>query len=574
MNIAGAGTSAKDGISAPTIQGDVIMRSSILLGTLLLVIGLTGCSGDSSPDGPPTNFSKVDLDFTSGSEVFLLGVFSVPDGEAAAADNAEFTLTAGGAPAKALRVGQKPSMPPVGYDAQAWADRMAFDAQQRAGIDRLVADVRAGRRTLHPAATRQSSACSPACSGNDMCWKGTCTNTPTVAMWDGSTRSDVATTVVAVTTGSFKVNVLLDDDDAGAEVAATAAGNAFAAAAVKALGFLGQTGHTSPLDRDGDGHMTVVFSSKLETLGDVVGFFDFRDFLPETDADATQNEADLLWARVPGTDTRASCQATSGCPTSVITPEVAIGTLAHEYTHLVNFAVRVYFRDANPADNEVLWLDEGMAHLMEDLTGYNASNIGAAAVALSEWPSATFASPADSVAQRGQAYLLLRHIIDAKGRASGMSNAAAAASSYPLHKTLLTDSARGYQHAIFSEVGADGLWQWLLATYTTGNVNVTESAAKSYDYLALSTEPTGQPSGFSPFHTFVDARGTDVILDGPKLGDGSVDELTDFTTPYTNTQAVSGSYLFLVSGLKTGTTTISISTPTSVKFKLQAVRVK
>ena len=546
------------------------MRTLLLSNLVLMSLGLWACSTDTT-QGPTTDFSKTDMTFTTGNETYLLSVFSLPAGEAAAADNAEFTLTAGGAPTSALRLGQAPAAPFPGYDADAWADRLAFDAQERAGIDQLIADIRAGRRTLHPAATKEPGGCSPACIGNTMCWQGSCTGTPTVTFTNNST---INTTLVAVTSGAVKVNVLLDDDDASSETEATTAGNAFAAAAVKVLGFLGESGHTGALDRDGDGHMTVVFSSKLTTMGDVVGFFDYKDFLPATDAQATGNEADLLWARVPGSDTRATCEEDGGCATGIITPEVAIGTLAHEYTHLVNFAVRVYAKGAAPGDNEVLWLDEGMAHLMEDLVGYGASNIGAAAVAMQGWPSATFASPSDSVEQRGQAYMLLRHIIDAKGRQAGSTTATAAAASFDLHKTLLNDAERGFNHPIFQEIGADGVWQWLVATYATNNTNVTESNAKAWNYLSTASADTGQLSGFDPFGGFVDARGNEIVLEGPKLGDGSVDELTDFAQPYTNTQAVSGSYLFLVTGLTTGTTTVTLSTPTSVPFKVQAILVK
>ena len=59
------------------------------------------------------------------------------------------------------------------------------------------------------------------------------------------------------------------------------------------------------------------------------------------------------------------------------------GTLAHEYTHLVSYAVRVQGRPSDPKP-EVLWLDEGIAHLMEDLSGWNGSNYDTIEVALGD----------------------------------------------------------------------------------------------------------------------------------------------------------------------------------------------
>ncbi|MBI5509160.1 MAG: hypothetical protein HY903_10440 [Deltaproteobacteria bacterium] len=538
----------------------------------LFALGLCPLACNPTEEGPKGDFGTVDLAFTTGTEAYLLSVYSLPGGEAAPGGQVEFSLSKGGANATALTLGRKSSTPPTGFDRGALEARIVAEGRRRAAIDGLVADIRAGRRTLHPATPRQAGGCSPACTGNQMCFKGACTTTPELTFTDSTA---VAATVIAVTSGAFKVNVVLDDNDQGNETAATGAANAFAVAATNALTLMGQSGgHSAALDRDQDGRMTVVFSSKLASMGDVVGFFEHRDFLPAADSQATGNEADILWAQVPGAESRASCTAANGCATDVITPEVAIGTLVHEYTHLVNFALRVYANGAAPADNEVLWLDEGMAHLMEDLTGYGASNIGAAAVALDEWPSATFASPTDSVAQRGQAYLVLRYLVDALGKAKGASTPAAAATSVLLHKTLLADGARGFLHPALQTFGADGLGAWLLATYATNNLEVTEVAAKSALYLSPVNGGAGQPVGFDPFGTFVDARGNELALTGPKLGDGSTDDLGDLSQPYTNSIAISGSYLFLVQGAAGGTTSITGHTEAAADFQLRAVRVR
>ena len=92
-----------------------------------------------------------------------------------------------------------------------------------------------------------------------------------------------------------------------------------------------------------------------------------------------------------------------------------VATLAHEYSHLASFATRVSGQGAS-ATQEALWLDEGMAHVVEDLLGWGASNVNAVEQALSNWADTALAGPLDDVANRGMAYLFLRHLIDTKLR--------------------------------------------------------------------------------------------------------------------------------------------------------------
>ncbi len=500
--------------------------------------------------GAERDFGRVALSF-AGDETYLLGLFALPTGEAAADENpVTFTLSAGGGAGGALRLA-RPARPAVELDQAYWTARLRVEKERRAAIDRLVGDLRAGRRSVTPAALRQAGDCSAcAASTTEMCWQGSCTSAPVLtSAVDGN---DLPCTLVGVvSSGDIKVNVLLDDDDdtGGARSAATSAATAFAQAVGRALDFIGQnSGHAGSLDRDNDGRMTVVFTEKLTNVDPAyVGGFSFKDFLPATDSEASGNEADLMWARVPTAQTMATCPPT-GC--SGITQELAIGTMVHEYTHLVNFAVRVYGAGAAAEENETLWLDEAMAHLMEDVCGFGASNVGAAAYALDQWPNATFAGPEDSVEQRGMAYLLLRHIVDRQGAASGAANALAANGAYKIHGLLADESARGFLHTPFQSRGADGIWQWMLATFATNNAEVTETAAQTSPYLPPVTVPqTGQRTGFDPFGIFSDARGLSITMQGPGLGDGSTDELTDFSEPFSSEIEVSSAVYYLVNGI-------------------------
>ena len=128
----------------------------------------------------------------------------------------------------------------------------------------------------------------------------------------------------------------------------------------------------------------------------------------------------------------------------------------------------------------------------------------------------------DPVVQRGQAYLLLRHMIDR----AGQTNAAAPSTmtaARQLVTTLLTEERRGYEHAAFADVD---LSRWLLAVYATGRDDLLATAHAS-DYLATGTHSTTfQTVGISTHGSFDEARGTPVDLDGP-----SFEPLTGWADP-------------------------------------------
>ena len=51
----------------------------------------------------------------------------------------------------------------------------------------------------------------------------------------------------------------------------------------------------------------------------------------------------------------------------------SLGTLVHEYQHLINAARRIYINNAN--DFEEVWLNEGLSHTAEELLYYRASGL-------------------------------------------------------------------------------------------------------------------------------------------------------------------------------------------------------
>ena len=133
-----------------------------------------------------------------------------------------------------------------------------------------------------------------------------------------------------------------------------------------------------PSDIDGNGRVVIFFTSTVNDLTPktstsyVAGFFFSRDLFPTVattnfDACAGSNMGEMFYVMVPD-PTRGG----SFSKTNVIT-EVT-GTLAHEYQHLINASRRMYVNTA-AQDFEVTWLDEGLAHVAEELLFYKESGL-------------------------------------------------------------------------------------------------------------------------------------------------------------------------------------------------------
>jgi hypothetical protein len=105
----------------------------------------------------------------------------------------------------------------------------------------------------------------------------------------------------------------------------------------------------------------------------VGGFFWERDLFPNNvrtrDNCAGSNYAELFYMLAP--DPRGTVNG--NVRTKPYVAEVTVGTLAHEYQHLVNAARRLYVTDAD--DFEEVWLGEGLSHIAEELVFYRAAGL-------------------------------------------------------------------------------------------------------------------------------------------------------------------------------------------------------
>jgi hypothetical protein len=99
-------------------------------------------------------------------------------------------------------------------------------------------------------------------------------------------------------------------------------------------------------------------ASDCRTIGFVTGFFFGLDLLTGV---ANSNSAEVFYSLVPDPDATRSC-AHSKDQVSRIIP----ATFIHEFQHMISFGQHVLARDGNV---EVLWLNEGMSHIAEELGG-------------------------------------------------------------------------------------------------------------------------------------------------------------------------------------------------------------
>lgn len=263
------------------------------------------------------------------------------------------------------------------------------------------------------------------CTAEQIKWKGTCysvgSDLPPFKMSQSTGMVNVIVTVKKVI-GSTAI--LLDKDDASASQgdidALATAFDTIAGPRDRKLFNKGNAHTGALLDSDGNNMVGIVLSTKVGQAGvGVVGFFDVRDVLATgTSAGpnmANGNEADIMWMLPPNVSyTPAGAAAATSASVDLVA-----GTLAHEYQHMINLA-RARAVSATKIENK--FLDEALAHLAEDLTGYGASNVGVISAYLSKPNASGLYIDSNGVdgdhpdgQMRGIVYLYLRYMFEKQG---------------------------------------------------------------------------------------------------------------------------------------------------------------
>ena len=174
--------------------------------------------------------------------------------------------------------------------------------------------------------------------------------------------------------------------------------------------FFGEPTNSAGQDRDGNGVVLFVVTSRLAAIADgaIVGTFQPND-LGDPSVVPTSNGADLLYLQPIGPS---------------ITLDNVSATIAHEYQHLINFYAKSINRGV--VGGEEVWLDEGISTLAEELVGYGADAYKNAAAFLNDMGSTSMtgfgllndSGTSDSVERRGAVYLFLRYYFEERGGAT------------------------------------------------------------------------------------------------------------------------------------------------------------
>lgn len=182
-----------------------------------------------------------------------------------------------------------------------------------------------------------------------------------------------------------------------------------------------------PTDIDHNGKIIILFTPVVNDLtpdgqaalgGFIAGFVLLSDLAPNV-FPATSNGAEIFYSMVPDPNGEYG----NVFPKSII-DGVVPGILAHEFEHMISNGHRfvVLGGGTNPAYIQETWLEEGMAHMAEDLNGMDEQNIRRADLYLDSPALHSLLGNAelrpnaiDTLEQRGGIFLFLRYLADRYG---------------------------------------------------------------------------------------------------------------------------------------------------------------
>jgi hypothetical protein len=208
-----------------------------------------------------------------------------------------------------------------------------------------------------------------------------------------------------------------------------------------------------PTDLDGNGRVVLYYTSAVNALTPkssdsfVGGFFTPRDLFPTGDTPALgegcagSNVAEMFYLLAPDPGGMVNGNRFS----KAFVASGTIATVAHEFEHLINSSRRVYV-NTQSEDFEETWLDEGLAHVAEELLFFARSglaprqNLDATRLRANASISAAFSDAGidnfarlddfldaptrnspyadnDSLATRGATWAFLRYAADQQGAA-------------------------------------------------------------------------------------------------------------------------------------------------------------
>ncbi|MDH3217437.1 MAG: IPT/TIG domain-containing protein [Candidatus Krumholzibacteria bacterium] len=171
-----------------------------------------------------------------------------------------------------------------------------------------------------------------------------------------------------------------------------------------------------PTDIDGNERVMILFTPEVNKLtppgqarnGYISGFFFNIDL---ASGSANSNGGEVFYAMVPDPNNDLG----NTFPKQEVT-DIIPGTLAHEFEHMISFGYRFVTlgNGTSTAFTQLTWLEEGMAHIAENLNGFHDSNKGRGDLYLLD-PGAVSIMGGDTLEQRGGIFLFLRYMGDQLG---------------------------------------------------------------------------------------------------------------------------------------------------------------
>jgi hypothetical protein len=177
----------------------------------------------------------------------------------------------------------------------------------------------------------------------------------------------------------------------------------------------------APTDIDNNDRVIVLFTPRVNDLtpdgtagqGVITGFFLVNDlalnYFPQT-----SNGAEIFYAMVPDPNGVWGNSISKSAVQGFIP-----GTLAHELEHMISYGYRfiVLGNGSNIYLGQETWLEEGMAHIAEDLNGFTTSNANRVSIYYLPDPGNISLMGSDTLGQRGGIFLFLRYLGDQYGNA-------------------------------------------------------------------------------------------------------------------------------------------------------------
>ena len=148
------------------------------------------------------------------------------------------------------------------------------------------------------------------------------------------------------------------------------------------------------------------------TTGYIAGFFMPGDLLPTYVPTGASNGMEIYYSMVPDPN---------GIYGNVYDKERALevirGVIAHEFQHMImfNYRILIFGNGYSGTYMAELWVDEGLAHIAEDLNNHDESNIRRADLFLNDPGDVRLIHGGDDLDERGASFLFFRYLGDRFG---------------------------------------------------------------------------------------------------------------------------------------------------------------